>query len=216
MTSLTDSLPGTSPVRRAAYAVGLIALFGVAFGFTWSQAIVVTVILLVGESVELARPLPGLDERHFRLAFGLIAVAAGGVAYWAQGDTTVAAVGFGGGGWLVLDALYSLREDIRSNDDGMVDADSSEVFLSMQVGHLIAEELKDGPKTIPELADACDMTESRVREALEYHEQADTAYRDGDQWHLDESKIGAWAFVRDNTRRALARFFRPFRLFVPS
>lgn len=216
MMSPTDSLLGTSLVRRAAYAVGLIALFGIAFDFTWPQAIIVTAILLVGGSAELARPLSGLDERHFRLALGLVAVAAGGVAFWAQGDTAVAAVGVGGGGWLLLDALYSLREGIRSSDDGMADADSSEVFLSMQVGHLVAEELKDGPKTVSELADVCDMTESRVREALDYHEQADTAYSDGGQWHLDESNTGAWAFVRDNTRRALARIFRPFRLFTPS
>jgi len=214
--SLTDSLMGTSPVRRAVYAVGLIALFGIVFDFSWSQAIVVTAVVLVGESAELARPLPGLDGRHFRLVLGLVAVATGGVAYWLQGDATVAAVGVGGGSWLMLDALYSLREGIQSGDDGMADADSSDVFLSMQVGHLVAEELKDGPKTVPELADACDMTESRVREALDYHEKADTAYRDGSQWYLDESKIGIWAFIRDNTRRALARFFRPFRLFVPS
>ena len=214
--SLTDSLLGTSPVRRAAYAVGLIALFGIVFGFTWSQAIIVAVVVLVGESAELARPLPGLDERHFQLALGLIAIAAGVVAHWARGDATVAAVGVGGGGWLMLDALYSLREGILSGDDGMAEADSSEVFLSMQVGHLVAEELKDGPKTVPELADACDMTESRVREALDYHERADTAYKDGGQWHLDESKIGMRAFIKDNTRSALARLFRPFRLFVPS
>ncbi|WP_147441192.1 hypothetical protein [Halorubrum sp. Atlit-26R] len=214
--SPTDSLLGTSLVRRAAYAVGLIALFGIAFGFTWSQAIIVVAIVLVGESAELANPLPGLDERHFRLALGLVVVAAGGVAYWAQGDTTVAAVGVGVGGWLLLDALYSLQEGIRSDEDEMADADSSEVFLSMQVGHLVAEELKDGPKTVSELADACDMTESRVREALDYHEQADTAYSDGGQWYLDESKIGTWAFVKDNTWRALVRFLRPFRLFVPS
>jgi hypothetical protein len=214
--SLTDSLLGTSSVRHAAYAVGLIALFGIVFGFTWSQAIVVTVVVLVGESAELARLLPGLDERHFRLVLGLVAAAAGGVAYWAQGDATVAAVGVGGGSWLVLDAFHSLREGLLSGDDEMAEVDSSEVFLSMQVGHLVAEELKHGPKTVPELADACDMTESRVREALDYHEQANTAYREGGQWHLEESKIGTWAFVRDNTQRALARFFRPFRLFVPS
>ena len=214
--SPTDSLLGTSLVRRTAYALGLIALFGIASGFTWSQAIIVTAIVLLGESAELTRPLPGLDERHFRLGLGLIVVAAGGVAYWAQGDTTVAAVGVGGGGWLMLDALYSLRQGIQSSDDEMADPNSSEVFLSMQVGHLVAEELKHGPKTVPELAAACDMTESRVREALDYHEQADTAYRDNGQWHLDESNIGKWAFVRDNTRNALYRFFRPFRLFVPS
>ena len=93
----------------------------------------------------------------------------------AQGDTTVAAVGVGGG-WLLLDALYSLRKGVRSSDDERADADSSEVFLSMQVGHLVAEELKDGPKAVAELADACNMTESRVQEALNYREQANTTY----------------------------------------
>ena len=76
--SPTDSLLGTSLVRRAAYAVGLIALFGIAFGFTWSQTIIVAAIVLAGESAELASPLPGLDERHFRLALGLVVVAAVG------------------------------------------------------------------------------------------------------------------------------------------
>jgi hypothetical protein len=80
MMSPTDSLLGTSLVRRTAYAVGLIALFGIAFGFTWSRAIIVTAMILVGESAELASPFPGLDERHLRLALGLVVVAAGGVA----------------------------------------------------------------------------------------------------------------------------------------
>jgi hypothetical protein len=97
-----------------------------------------------------------------------------------------------------LASVYSLRSD----DEEMADADSSELFLSMQVGHLLAEELKQGPKTVQGLADACDMTESRVREALDYHEQATTAYGDGEQWHPDESKIGTWAFIRDDTRRS--------------
>ena len=216
MGSLTDSLSGTSPLRRAVYAVGLVALFAVLFDFTWPQALVVTVVVLMGESVELARPLPGLDERHLRLVLGLVAAGAGSVAYWAQGDVAVAAVGLGGGGWLTLDALYSLQAGIRSSPDEIPDADTSEVFLLMHIGHLVADELKDGPKTVLELAEACDMTESRIREALEYHERAETAYRDGDQWYLDESKIGPWAFVRDNTHRALARLLRPFWLFVPS
>lgn len=99
-------------------------------------------------------------------------------------------------------------------DDKMANADSSELFLSMQVSHLVAEALNDGPKTVPELADACDMTESRVRETLDYHEQVDTAYTDGGQWHL-ESKIRMRAFIKHNTRSALARCFCPFWPFVP-
>ena len=115
----------------------------------------------------------------------------------------------------MLDALYSLREDIRLGDDEMANADSSELFLSMQVSHLVAEALNDGPKTVPELADACDMTESGVRETLDSHEQADTAYTDGGQWHLG-SKIRIRAFIKDNTRSALTWCFCPFWPCIPS
>ena len=96
----------------------------------------------------------------------------------------------------------------------MPNADSSELFLSMQVSHLVAEALNDGP-TVPELADACDMTESRVRETLDYYEQADAAYTDGGQWHL-ESKIRMRAFIKDNTRSALAWCLYPFWPSIPS
>ncbi|WP_136716047.1 hypothetical protein [Halorientalis salina] len=214
--TLRDSLPGRSAARRVLSAVGVVVLFRFLFEFTWPQVVVITLVLLVSESVELSEPIPGMDERHFRLLLGLIGVAAGGVAYWGQSDAGVAVAGFVVGGWLVLDALYSLRTGLRAVDDDLEEAGFGELMLLMQVGNLVAEELKTGPKTVPELAEACDMTESRVRDALDYHEQAGTASREGDLWILDESKIGPWPFVRDNARRLLARLLRPFRLFVPS
>jgi hypothetical protein len=212
----SEALPGPPAVRRVLYTVGVVVLFRFLFDFTWMQVVVITVILLVSESVELSDPVPGVDERHFRLLLGLIGVAAAGVAYWGQSDAGVAVAGFAVGGWLALDALYSLRTGLRAGEDDLEDAGFGDVMLLMQVGNLVAEELKTGPKTVPELAEACDMTESRVRDALELHERSGTVSREGDLWTLDESKIGAWPFVRDNARRLLTRLLRPFRLFVPS
>jgi hypothetical protein len=214
--SLSDTLPGPPPIRRVLYAAGFVLLLRFLFSFTWLQVVVVTAIVLVGDSVELADPVPGADARHFRLLFGLVAVAAGAIAYWLQSDLGVAVGGLAVGGWLTLDALYSLRAGIRPSHDEMEEQGFGETLLLMQVGNLVADELKDGPRTVPELAAACDMTESRVREALKFHERAGTAYREGDRWVLDDSNVGLWAFVRDNGRRIVSRLLRPFRLFVPT
>jgi len=45
---------------------------------------------------------------------------------------------------------------------------ASEVMLVMNHAHLVVEELKQGPKTVTELADACNLTESRIREVLDF------------------------------------------------
>ncbi|AQL43842.1 hypothetical protein BV210_14515 [Halorientalis sp. IM1011] len=223
MAALSESLPGSPSLRRALYAVGLVVLFRYFFEFSWAQVVVIAAIVLLSESAEIGREIPRIDERHARLALGGILLVVGGFVAWRGTDTGVAAGAALVGGWLVLDALYSLRAGIRLDDAAEEDPPTSEMMLSMQVGNIVAEELKDGPKTVPELAGATDMTESRVRDALDYHERAGTAYRvsdhaDGDRevWALDESAVGPWAFVRDNTWRIVARLARPFRLFVPS
>lgn len=237
MSALSDALPGSPTLRRALYAVGLVVLFGYLFDFSWAQVAVITAIVLVSDSVEIGHDIPGVDERHVRLLLGLVVLGVGGFVTWRGTDVGVAVGAAVVGGWIALDAVYSLRAGIRTSgpDD---EPTASEGMLSMQVGNLVAEELRDGPKTVPELADACDMTESRVRDALDLHERAGTAYRVSDRreaterangtdgpvsddeerevWALDESKVGPWAFVRDNTRRTVARIARPFRLFVPS
>ena len=235
MSALSDSLPGSPSLRRALYAVGLVVLFRYLFEFSWAQVVVIAAIVLASESAEIGREIPGIDERHARLALGGILFAIGGVVAWRGTDSGVAIGAAAVGGWLALDALYAFRAGVRIGSVTDAEPSSSEVFMSMQVGNLVAEELQDGPQTVPELAAATDMTESRVRDALDYHERAGTAYRvrDGREeranvagpasddgecevWALDESKIGPWAFVRDNTRRVVARIARPFRLFVPS
>ncbi|ELZ05120.1 hypothetical protein [Natrialba aegyptia] len=92
-------------------------------------------------------------------------------------------------------------------------------MLVLSHAHLVAEELKSDPepKTVTELADACDLTDSRVREALDAMTDDGTVYRvdrdsaDVDRYELDESKMAGIAFVRSHGKRIVRRSERPFR-----
>jgi predicted transcriptional regulator len=95
---------------------------------------------------------------------------------------------------------------------------ASEMMLVMNHARLVVKELKQGPKTVPELADACDLTESRVREALDVITDDGMIYPvdgspsdDVERYALNESKVGGVAFVRSNGKRILRRLMRPFR-----
>ena len=209
-----------APLRKGALfrypllAACSVALFRFGLGQSWTQALVVTTILLFAEVTDLSRALGDVDPRHARAALGAVLLGVGALAA-VRAEPVVAGTGFAVGGWIVLDAAYSLRSGVRPTADDD-DLGGREVMLSVQLSSLLADELKDGPKTVPELAAACDMTESRVRDTLDLMTRSDTVYRDGETWVLDESKVGPWAFVRDNTRRVVARLVRPFRLFLPA
>ena len=202
-------------LRSGLSAVGLLVLFRVVFEMAWETVGVLTAVALFMESFDVARAVPDLDERYLLFVFSLLPLAIGVVLLWTGEDSSLGVVAVAVGGWLLLDTVYNLRNGLHpgSSDE---DIGAAEAMLLMQVGNLVADELQDGPQTVPELAAACDMTESRVRDALEFHERAGTAYEDDGEWHLDDSKIGPWAFVRDNARRIGSRLVRPFRLFVPS
>jgi len=212
--ALPTSLRKGSIPRYLLLAVGMIALFRFGFDQTWLQALFVTTVVLLAEATDLSRAFGDIDPRHARAALGGVLLAIGALAV-ARDNQVLAAVGGAVGGWIVLDAVHSLRSGIRptGTDD---DLDGRDVMLSVQLSSLLADELKGGPKSVDDLAAACDMTESRVRDTLDLLAQSGTVHREGDVWVLDESKVGPWAFVRDNTRRVVARFVRPFRLFLPA
>ena len=78
--------------------------------------------------------------------------------------------------------------------------------------------MKQEPRTVAELADACDLTESRVCEALKVGTEDGMIYRvnagtseDGKRYVLDESKVGGLAFVRSNGKHVPRRLVRPFQ-----
>ncbi|MFD1589210.1 hypothetical protein ACFR9U_19710 [Halorientalis brevis] len=202
-------------LRSGLYAVGLLVLFRVVFEMAWETVGVLAAIALFTESFDVASAVPDLDERYLLFVFSLFPIGIGAVLLRTGDDPVLGGAAVATGGWLLLDTVYNLR---TGHHPGSSDEDikATDAMLLMQVGNLVADELQDGPKTVPELAAACDMTESRVRDALAFHERAGTAYEDDGEWHLDDSKIGPWAFVRDNAIRIGGRLVRPFRLFVPS
>ncbi|WP_254545530.1 hypothetical protein [Halomarina pelagica] len=165
----------------------------------WKEKVGVGVLVLAGSAVM------GYD------------VARGGDgAAWFPVLTTL------GGLWLLLDAAcdrrYGPRD--RSRRSALDDVDQSEFMLYATHANLVVQELRRGPRTIEELAAACDLTESRVEEALEAA-AGGIVHRRGDRYVVDEAKLGAWAFVRDGGRglarlpvRAARRAARPFRLFA--
>lgn len=211
----TDALSGSPVVRRVGYALVLAAVFHVAFGVTWLQTVVLVAVLLLADVAELGAEFSRVDSRHFRAVLGFVLVVGGGSVALGGPDAAVGGFLAAVGGWVVLDAVYALRAGIRP-DDPEEDIDASEAMLTIQLGHLVAQELKEEPKTVPELATACDLTESRVRMVLQRHQRTGVVYREGDRWVLDESRVGIRAFVRDNVWWVARRLLRPFGLFVPS
>lgn len=226
-----DAIRELFSARDVVLGVAVLALFRVVFDFSWLSIAVFAGTIATIQAVNVADAVPSVDERYVLLFLALILVASGGFAHW-RGDTTSAVVLGVAGGWLLLDTLYKFRYGIGAEpaSDGALDeideVGSGEAMLRMQLGSLVAQELKEGPKTVPELAESTDMTESRVRQALELHQDAGIVTPEGGQeegakgvdvrFVLDESKVGPVAFVRDNGTRLVKRLLRPFRLFVPS
>lgn len=205
-------------------------------------------VVLVAEPIALLRETPAVDDRWVRVALGSVAALVGlawfahrtTLAPAAEGATWVPLLPVAGGVWLLLDARRDLRDGRRPDRSSRFDdLSASEAMLVTNHASLVGRELKTGPKTVPELAEACDLTESRVREALAVATTDDTVYRldEHDHGHehdsrtdpgrcdekgdgggaysgryaLDESKIGGVAFVRENGRRVVRRLVRPFR-----
>jgi hypothetical protein len=211
----TAALPGSPSLRRGVYAVVLAVASRFLLDLSWLQVAAVVATVALAESAEIGRGIPAVDGRHLRGVLGVGLAGLGALAVVGTSGPLVGEFLVAVGVWVALDALYALRAGIRPAPN-REDDDAGEVLLTLQVGHLVAEELADGPKTVPELATACDLTESRVRDVLDRHRRAGVVSRDGDRWILEESRVGPWAFVRDNARRAAVRVARPFRLFVPS
>lgn len=235
---LRDALREQFSVRNVLTAVAILALFRLVLDLSWLSIAVYAATFGVILALEATESVPGVDERYVLALLSALLLAGGGFAHWRGEPVTAAVVGVLGA-WLLLDTLYKFRHGIgggSSSDDAFDEFDdlgAGETMLRMQLGSLVAQELEEEPKTVAEIAAATDMTESRVRQALELHRDAgvvypvdgaggdDAATADGTagdevRYALDESKVGPVAFVRDNGARLAKRLLRPFRLFVPA
>lgn len=207
----------------------LVVPLALVYGVTRNENMLLGLGLAVvgSEAVAIVREAPGVDDRWVGVLVGTV-VTLVSLAWF--GYELTAASGAGGpawfpaltalvGVWFLLDARRDFVEGGPRDGEAETDLAASDAMLVMQHAHLVAEELKSGPKTVPELAAACDLTESRVREALavapddavsRLDESNGEAEYDG-RYALDESALGPLAFVRLNGARALRRLARPFR-----
>lgn len=222
--SLTRTVRDRLTVRHLLPMVAFLALF---YGFTRSlettAAIAFSMVLV--ESIDVLREAPGVDDRWVGVGIGtFVTVVSLAWLFFELTDPTetgwrqwfpalTALVGL----WFLLDARRDFAEG-RKRRPERDELNASETMRVMNHAHLVVEELRERPKTVPELADACDLTESRVREALKIASDDDMVYRvddaerdDSERYALDESKVGGVAFVRFNVRRVLRRLARPLR-----
>jgi len=174
--------------------------------------------VVITEAVDMLNAVPGVDERWVKAGFSVVFLAISGIWLWAdlREPTTDGFVWFpvaavGGGLWLLLDTRADFVQGRRVGESGglsdLDDLSSREAMLLIQHTSLVADHLKEGPKTVPELAADCDLTESRVREAIEIAADDGTVYpvddptADGDadgepRYAVDDRLLGVGGFGR--------------------
>lgn len=200
-------------VRQRYSVFGLVAWVLVTSGvYLWTNNPALVLGIGTGfaitESMRILQSTPSVDERWFKAAVGA-AMAVGGAGWvWyrltatpASGSLWVPVFAVVGGFWVVLDARADFLQGRRFGADDDMDAldelAAGEAMLVMQHVGVVADELQDDPKTIEELATACDLTESRIREAIEVASHEGTIYQvesdpaDDPTYAVDDQKVGA-------------------------
>lgn len=201
-------------LRRVLTAAVVFAITVLAFGSELDVAVGVGVAIVWTELLRTMRETPGVDARHVKLSVGVLAVIGSGVlvALGTVESTSAVALTAGttvAGCWLILDAVADIRRGTvpQRHDDGS----SLKIGFQSYVAKLIVDELEQGPKNVTELAEACDLTESRVRDGIELLEDSGVVVSRGAGYELDGSHVGGRAFLRLNLSRLGRRLFRPIR-----
>lgn len=227
---MRDELARTARDRvTVRHVLGFVAVLAVVYGVTRNESLLLglATAFVVTEALAIVREAPSVDGRWAGVGVGVVVTVLSLVwfayEYAVVPESTgpvwfpllTAAIGV----WFLLDARRDFFEGRRRDGTGPADdMTSGDVMVVMSHAHLVAQELQSGPKTVPELAEACDLTESRVREAIDragddgpFYPVADESPDDPTRYAIDESKVGGVAFVRANVGRVARRLVRPFR-----
>jgi len=130
---------------------------------------------LVVESRQFLIDTPGVDDRWVTVGLAVVVLAVS--LAWLVAElrqppllrtlwAPVAAIL--GGLWLLLDARVDFASDTADTDTDPVDElDPGAFLLRMLRLNRIADTLEAGPKTVPEIAADCDLTDRQVQAAIE-------------------------------------------------
>jgi hypothetical protein len=219
--------------RRISFREVLLYLLILAAVFLFTDSIVTVVGIafawLFVAGTNLLRDTLGVDERLVKVGFAVLWTVASVVWIWfersilltdVRNSLPILAVVVGL--WLLLDARADFVQNRRrTTPDGFnnKEPDFGDVMLIMIHLRLVADELSSGPKTVSQLASACNITESRVREAIEAVSDDGTIYQvdnttDEPRYAVDEQKLGASGFGLKATggiTSMVNRVIRPLR-----
>jgi DNA-binding transcriptional ArsR family regulator len=167
------SLPVTGDTLRT--FVGAACVFAALVVFTdqtvrsLAPVLMLSAGMLTYSAMDEAYDLPRGTNR---LVYGLGLVAVG-VFLPLRTMPWIGGVALLAGFWFVLDGAVTIRYGPARTPHEFVSGAESEAMLRMRILHTVHRALResDQPQTPAELAEACDLTESRVSSALAYLEQ---------------------------------------------
>ncbi|WP_336326771.1 hypothetical protein [Halovenus sp. HT40] len=222
----------TAAVLRQRFSVSSVVMWvltiAVVYVLTENVAVVLGIFAayLFTSGMDLLRDVPAVDERWVKSASGILAGAASTAWLWLElfprgtvGEVWPPLLAIAACVWLLLDARADFVQDRHIARSGNADdLSSAEAMLVMQHARLVADELEAGPKTAAELAEACDLTVSRVEDVIDIAGQDATIYAvdsnaDEPRYALDERKMGLSGFGRtaaSGLTGLLNRLARPF------
>lgn len=171
--------------------------------------------LAVAELVTVFQDTPAVDQRYVKTFIGLGVIGGSllmgyGIGAGGSGAAWFPVLTLIGGAWLLADAYADFRHKRGADAGQSDDLSAADVMLLSNHGHLVSNALEEGPCTVEQLATDCDLTESRVREALDQMERAGVVGHDGDRYVLREENVGLWPFVRNIITGTARRIVRPF------
>lgn len=122
------------------------------------------------------------------------------------------------GAWICLDSVDRWRGTDFDTNPSEDDISNEELFQIGEYNRWLLEELReaDRPLTADEIRSRTGLTEDDFERLLEIHGESGPIERVGNGYTIDETDMGAVAFVRNLVRTVGSRVLRPFRLFRPS
>jgi DNA-binding transcriptional ArsR family regulator len=180
--------------------------------------------IVIGDAVIDAYDLPsGVKGIPFGLA--LVIVALFGVLTDAKFLTDASTVAISlafytvfclFGAWFVFDGIQQYRyrdhDEQSSSIEDFITDDTDEMMLRFQMSGTVARAVRDEPRTVSELAEDLDLTESRVERSLVALSEEDMVYRSDDTYHASVYMTDKLSPVKRFVRWVPRRLVRPFRM----